>query len=173
MKTRRHPTILYVDDSLNDHLLFREAARLAGSNSFFHLSTIDSARSYFRGRAPFSPRELYPLPGAVLLDWNIPPCTGADLLAWLRPQRAYANLPVVVYSNADEPGLSSLCYAAGATHFVTKPAELQQIVAVIHALEQLARGNPRAGNLLAQLPTYRPRPGAARVPDSGFPTRAH
>jgi DNA-binding response OmpR family regulator len=164
MKTLPSHTMLYVDDSLKDHVLLREAARLAESKTLFvHLSTIDSARAYFKGEAPFSPRKLYPLPAAVLLDWNLPPHTGADLLTWLHAQPAFTSLPVVIYSSSDEPGLSTLCYQAGATHFLAKPTHLFEIVAVIHSLEKLARGNPRA---LALLPGYQPKSIASppRVP---------
>src|SRR5260221_2941997 len=77
-------TILHIDDDPNDTELFQAAARRA--NVAFCVQNVTDAEQamvYLSGRSIYANRDLYPLPGLVLLDLKMPRATGFDVLSWI------------------------------------------------------------------------------------------
>src|ERR1700722_6374249 len=95
-------TILHVEDDPNDTLLFQHACRKAGV--FFDLQAVsdgDQAMAYLRGANDFSDRAKHPMPQLILLDLKMPRVSGFDVLAWLRTDDSFKELPVVVLTSSN------------------------------------------------------------------------
>lgn len=77
-----------------------------------------------------------PVPTVVFLDLNMPGKNGFDVLAELRNSDFKINIPIIIFSTSNEPGIIEKCRALGANLFITKPVLMKDIVRSInHALE--------------------------------------
>lgn len=71
-----------------------------------------------------------PAPDLLLLDLKMPRMTGLEVLEWLRTQRKYQELPVVVYSNSGHDSDVGKALAMGAREYFVKPNGIRQIMEV-------------------------------------------
>jgi FixJ family two-component response regulator len=72
-----------------------------------------------------------PPPDCLVLDLQMPETSGLDLQRQLA--RAGPQLPVVVITGHDEPGMQARCLAAGASAYLRKPLEAGTLLAAIEA----------------------------------------
>ena len=71
----------------------------------------------------------------VLLDINMPNMNGLEFLAQLRADGSRANLPVIVISTEGREEDTNRGLEAGATAYIKKPFQTEEILAVIARLE--------------------------------------
>jgi FixJ family two-component response regulator len=72
-----------------------------------------------------------PLPDCLVLDLQMPGTSGLDLQRQV--VRAGLELPIVVITGHDEPGMQARCLAAGARAYLRKPLEAGKLLAAIEA----------------------------------------
>lgn len=128
-------TILHVEDEETDILLFQHVYHHAGLTTL--LKTVKdgkAAMDYLAGKEPFDDRRLYPLPGLVLLDLNLPYWSGLEVLAWIRQQPQLRRLPVVVLTSSRRPEDIARAYDAGANGYLVKPNALAELRALVLAV---------------------------------------
>ncbi|WP_372765817.1 response regulator [Pseudoalteromonas sp.] len=70
----------------------------------------------------------------VLLDLNMPQCSGIEVLKKIKANKGAANLPVVIYSNSNSPHDIEISYQQGANSYVRKPQGLNETVDFLTAL---------------------------------------
>ena len=85
------------------------------------------ALAYLRGEAPYEDREAHPLPDLVLLDQRMNRVDGSEALAEIKRDPALAALPVCILSTSDEERLRALCYATGASFFIRKALDYEEL----------------------------------------------
>ncbi len=73
-------------------------------------------------------------PDLVLLDMHLPDISGMALLMQLRRDPATAGLPVVVVSADALAEQIDAAFAAGCSHYLTKPVNVAELLAVVDAL---------------------------------------
>jgi DNA-binding response OmpR family regulator len=73
-------------------------------------------------------------PVAILLDLNLPNGNGEDLLAEFCFHPRTADIPVIVVTGMNEPGLEDRLLLQGATAFFRKPISHEALAAEIHRL---------------------------------------
>lgn len=56
----------------------------------------------------------------ILLDLELPTLHGQELLKELRKKRQFRALPVIIYSNNDDPEMKEVCKKLGVEHFFVK-----------------------------------------------------
>ena len=71
------------------------------------------------------------LPDCLVLDLQMPGTSGLDLQRQL--VRAGPQIPIVVITGHDEPGVEARCLAAGASAYLRKPLEAGTLLATIEA----------------------------------------
>ena len=73
-------------------------------------------------------------PHLVLLDLNLPKTSGHEVLACIRREPSFANVPVVVLSTSNHPVDRTRCLAAGANDYQVKPPHFEQLLDLIQRL---------------------------------------
>ncbi len=150
-------SILYVEDEETDILLLQHALAKAGIRN--PLQTVKDgklAKDYLAGEEPFGDRKLYPLPGLVLLDLNLPYWTGFEVLEWIRQQPQLRRVPVIIFSSSSRPDDIARAYDAGANAYLVKPNALSELTALTLALRDFWLLHNRLPTALGVRPTTAP-----------------
>jgi CheY-like chemotaxis protein len=75
----------------------------------------------------------------VLLEVSTPDVDGCQLLTAMRDYPKHADLPIIVLSGSDDPGLKSRSLDLGADDFITKPFHDEELAARIRAVLRRSR----------------------------------
>jgi len=79
-------------------------------------------------------------PYIVLLDLNLPGCSGVEVLTHLKSDARTKHIPVIILTTSDERHEIETCYALGCNAYFTKPVAYDQFVEVIQKLAWLFTG---------------------------------
>jgi len=112
-------SILIVDDSVS----VRAAIRIALTGAGYHLAeAADGAAGLARAGA-----ERFDL---IITDLNMPVMDGLQMIEELRAVPAHAGVPIVFLTTESDEGMKQRARAAGATGWLTKPFDPEQLVKV-------------------------------------------
>jgi chemotaxis family two-component system response regulator Rcp1 len=134
LAANRPKTLLLVEDDPADARLTIEGLRNAAVREGTRIVRDGEHVLAFLRREP--PYETAPRPDLVILDLNLPRRRGLDVLADIKTDKHLRSIPVVVLSTSNSATDVHACYARQANCFVTKPGDLHQYLAVIHAIEE-------------------------------------
>lgn len=67
----------------------------------------------------------------VMTDLNMPVMNGLALIKELRQLPAYKGVPILFLTTESDAGLKAEAKAAGATGWITKPFQQEQLIAVV------------------------------------------
>ena len=132
----RPARIVLVEDEASDVVFMRKAFE-RGRHDFdvVDLSTGPELIDHLRqAEAELSPPDL------VLLDLNLPGMSGLEILAEMRSSEVYPNLVVIVLTSSSYQREVTELYAAGANAYVTKPARLAELDALVAQIEDFWLG---------------------------------
>jgi CheY-like chemotaxis protein len=128
-------TILLVDDSGNDLDLMRLAFKKAGiTNPLQEVRDGEEAIAYLKGVGIYADRFMYPLPAVMLLDLKMPRKDGFDVLAWIRAERSFKAMPVMILTASMQKADVERAFELGATAFLVKPVSLEHLTITIRRL---------------------------------------
>lgn len=127
--------VLLVEDDPDIIVLLRQAFLECGLRPPIHEARDgDSALAYLEGAPPYDDRSDYPLPTLVLLDLKLPRRDGHELLAWIRDQEEFTQLPVVVLTSSGREADIERAYACGANSYLVKPPQFGELTAMVRML---------------------------------------
>jgi two-component system chemotaxis response regulator CheY len=116
--------ILVVDDSkVMREMVIASLRGLAGASFTQAASGLEAIE-----KLSLSPFDL------VFLDLNMPDIGGMEVVQFVREQEGLQELPVVIVTTRGDDDSRARALAAGATRFMTKPFDPDQIVAEARAL---------------------------------------
>jgi CheY-like chemotaxis protein len=129
-------TVLLVEDNPADVLLMQRGFQ---AESWSHISLQilnngDAAIAYLRGEGDYGDRQRYPIPSLILLDWNLPRRSGAEILLWLKQQPRLRRLPVIILSSSNEKGSVNRAYDLGANSYLIKPSNITRLTELLNSL---------------------------------------
>ena len=137
--------ILMVEDNPGDLRLMREAlAATAAADTVLHAVNSGNAALDFLRRA--GPHAVAPVPDLVLLDLNLPGLHGMAVLAEIKRDPTLLTTPVVVFTSSEASSDVLQAYRTHANAYITKPADFDQFVAAVQAIQtfwRLAARSPR------------------------------
>jgi CheY-like chemotaxis protein len=129
-------TILLVEDNKDDVFLMKRALEKARIvNPVTVLDTGQEAMDYLAGKGEFADRETYPIPAAIFLDLKLPFVYGHEILGWIRGQKEFESVVVIVLTSSNQASDLSRCYALGANSYLVKPPTAEQIEALARAFK--------------------------------------
>ena len=85
-------------------------------------------------------------PGLVLVDLNLPDMSGLDVVRTLTEAPSTRTIPIVVLSAESGRRQRANAIAAGARDYLTKPFEIDDLLAIVDAAREGARAGQAAGN---------------------------
>ena len=145
----RDPTLLVIEDARDHALLVRVAARraLPGLDVRVAGDGVEGI-AYLAATAPFHDRRSHPFPDLVILDLLMPELDGFGVLEWIRDNRAFGYVPVVVLTSSEDPQHEGRSLALGAHAFYRKPTDLEGLGETVKAIVYQHLGDGvRAGGL--------------------------
>jgi CheY-like chemotaxis protein len=67
------------------------------------------------------------LPCLIILDYNMPEMTGAEILRELKNYSRYAQIPKIIWSTSGSDTYKSICLKLGAGDYITKPSNVKNL----------------------------------------------
>jgi CheY-like chemotaxis protein len=128
-------TVLLVEDNADDVFFLKTACNSAGIPHYLSVvSDGDAAIDYLTGVSEYGDRRRHPVPDLIFLDIKLPRCNGHEVLAWIRGQAAFRNLPVIMLTGSDEPADIERAYALGVTSYLMKNADPDEFGAGVRVI---------------------------------------
>src|SRR4051812_46269754 len=106
-------TILVVDDMKTMRKIVQKACTELGFKNF------DEAEDGAKGWEVINANS--PAIGLVISDWNMPNCSGLDLLKRLRADSRFKNTPFLLLTAESEASQVAAAVAAGVDNYMVKP----------------------------------------------------
>ena len=75
----------------------------------------------------------------IVLDFQMPIMNGLGLLRAIAGQHQLSQVPLIVWTGSNDPGISAACTQAGATFVKTKPSDFAEHVVFAQEVGTLAR----------------------------------
>ena len=126
--------ILIAEDYQPDAEIIAETLKRAGvRNPLMFVTDGVEAIAYLMGDGQYADRDMFPLPGVLLLDLKMPRLGGIEVLEWCRTQPELREILMVVLSGYGELRDVNRAYDLGAQTFLTKPATEADILNIIKA----------------------------------------
>lgn len=118
-------TILLADDDPDDRELFVEALREA--DEFSKCIAVEDGLEAIKYLQDHSQT----LPDYIFLDLRMPGMSGRTCLQMIKNDERLKNIPVIIYTTSDFVEDSKDMIGVGATHFITKPDNPEEIYYII------------------------------------------
>jgi CheY-like chemotaxis protein len=115
--------ILIADDDLDDQELLHEVLVRIEKEAVVH--TASSAKETLEF---LKNRERSSLPCLIILDYNMPDLTGAQLTEIICQSDLYKDIPILVWSTSNSTVYQRECIQKGARHYFYKPHDFVEIV---------------------------------------------
>jgi CheY-like chemotaxis protein len=125
-------TVLMADDDADDFFLLKEG--LIESQIDCDLRRVPDGEElmhYLLKQGRFIDHEPGPLPLFILLDLNMPGKNGRDVLVEIKSIPELKHIPVIMYTSSRDDEDVRQCYALGASSYINKPVERDQLIHMI------------------------------------------
>lgn len=132
--TRPPAHLLVVDDAPANIRLVQEALRECASTPALRLTVAHDGAEALAMLRRDGAQAGTPRPDLVLLDLNMPRLSGLEVLAALKDDPTLRRIPVVVFSTSAAMEDVRAAYDRGANAYVTKPLDLDHLIAVLRAI---------------------------------------
>jgi two-component system chemotaxis response regulator CheY len=113
-------TVLSVDDSASIRQMVQLTLQGAG---YKVIQAVDGADGLAKAKSNHI--------DMIVTDLNMPIMNGLSLIIELRKLPAYRGVPIVFLTTESDPGMKQQAKAAGATGWITKPFQQDQLVGIV------------------------------------------
>ena len=136
-------TIFLAEDNPADVYLLKEALAAESSEAIEVVVAQDGeeALDFVERRGLFQDAAR---PDLIILDLNLPKSDGSDVLRSIRESADLSSIPVVILTSSDSPRDRATVERLGASHYITKPSDLDAFLALGGRLLSYAEGRGRA-----------------------------
>ena len=118
--------ILIGEDDIDDQELLKEIlASVDGSFSVLFVNTGEQVLSALR---KLNDEQL---PCLIVLDYNMPGLTGADILKELNNESRYTGIPRIIWSTSGSDLFKNTCLELGASDYLIKPTNLKEMEDIV------------------------------------------
>jgi CheY-like chemotaxis protein len=120
--------ILVADDSEDDVVtLLRSFQQVGIQNPIISVQDGKEFINYLTGTGMYADRSQFPMPGIIFLDVKMPEVDGFQALDWMRKNREFDNIPVVMLTGTMPLVEATRAYQKGAISFLSKPCSPEHV----------------------------------------------
>jgi two-component system, chemotaxis family, chemotaxis protein CheY len=123
MLSNQRPTLLVVDDSAITRKMIMTALRPLNPVFREASSGLEALEQIMLGKYD-----------AITLDLNMPDIHGLEFLQFVRNQKTFQNIPIIVISTQSDEHMRGVVLSAGANVFIPKPFTPQHILHAVKAV---------------------------------------
>jgi len=128
----RLPTILLVEDNIDDYEAAKRSFKTAHFNNPVHwCKTGQEALNYLRHEGDHAREPRAETPALVLLDLNMPGLDGRRVLAIAKQDPELKKIPIVVLTTSGDDRDVTQCYELGASTYIQKPVDFDGLVRAV------------------------------------------
>lgn len=129
--------VIIIDDEPDDLFLLRRLLEKGGvKNPVITFLDSEDVRTFFAASAVMQKKVPEFAPCVLFTDLKMPKIDGFELLEWLRKQKAFDGLTIVVMSSSDLPADVERAQKLGADHYLLKYPSPDRIAEVIAAASE-------------------------------------
>lgn len=125
------PLVFAIEDNPADVRLIEEGVDAAGIE--LDLEVIHSGQRAIEQLTTIDAEASDSYPDLVLLDLNLPGKSGFEVLAAIRTETAFQDVPVVVVSSSENSDDIRRVYESSANAYVMKPADPDEYIRMVDA----------------------------------------
>jgi DNA-binding response OmpR family regulator len=130
--------VLVAEDDPHDAFFLKRAFWLSSRDwEVIVVQDGEGVLRYFQRLPPYDDPVLCPWPALVLLDLKLPLVNGFEVLGWLKQQRDWAAIPVVVVTGQLSPADRKRVLELGAQGCIEKPGHLGDWSKLVAAARQV------------------------------------
>jgi two-component system, response regulator len=132
----RLPTILLVEDNIDDHDAAMRSFKVAHLHNPIHWSnTGRDALDYLKFQGVYADTPSRELPGLILLDLNMPGLDGRAVLESVKKSPCLKKIPVIILTTSSDERDVAKCYELGASTYVQKPVSFDGLLDAIKRIK--------------------------------------
>jgi CheY-like chemotaxis protein len=130
-------SILLADDDAEDRMLVKDALEENRiKNSIYFVENGVELLDYLHRKGKYVDSKLFPIPGIILLDLNMPKMDGREALREIKADARLKLIPVVVLTTSKSEEDILRTYDLGVSSFITKPVTFASLVDVMKTLSK-------------------------------------
>ena len=135
--------IVVIEDNRSDVFLLDRALKKQNLRfELIHLLDGGEALAFIRRQGAYGEAAI---PDLILLDLNLPKCSGEEIAREIRAVKHLVSVPVCVWSSSRSRQDQSLLQSLGVARFITKPSGLDQFMEIGTTIKDLLAG-PRGAD---------------------------
>lgn len=119
-------SILVGEDDIDDEEFLKEL--FSSVDDSFSLTFIHQGRQVIDYLASLPEDQL---PCLIVLDYNMPALTGAEILQELKTQSRYDGIPKIIWSTSPSEFYRRKCLESGAEDYIIKPSSVNELLETI------------------------------------------
>ncbi|WP_377475924.1 MAG: response regulator [Microcoleus anatoxicus] len=127
-RIRQNRSLLVVEDSNEDfEALQRFLRRSPIPVTIERCVNGEQALAFLYRTGSYVDRKIFPRPGLILLDLNLPGIDGPEVLRQIKKDVKLKTIPVVIFTTSNNPKDIEDCYISGANSYIIKPIDFAQL----------------------------------------------
>lgn len=126
-KPIRH-VVLYAENEDVDLIMCERAFKAHEDIELRTVADGGSVIDWLDGRGTYGNRAYYPMPALVVLDSKLGDMSGLDVLRWMRGERRFREMPVILHVGSTPPPLQDACHSLRVTAVVEKESTCRNLV---------------------------------------------
>ncbi len=135
MNSRQGPIVIMADDDDDDCMLARDAFEQSNAQgTICCLEDGAELMDYLFRAGKYAAEAHAPLPALILLDLNMPRKDGREVLAEIKANPVFRDIPIVVLTTSREVRDLIFSREMGANAFITKPGTFDEWVGMMRSL---------------------------------------
>src|SRR5436190_20022703 len=132
-KPKRH-VILYAEDEDVDLLMCERAFKTYDEVELRAVADGQSVIDWLDGKGCYANRAFFPMPAIVILDSKLVDMSGLDVLRWLRAQRRFRDLPIILHVGSTPTHELGAYHDLHVTAVIEKDSTCHNLIEAVHNL---------------------------------------
>jgi CheY-like chemotaxis protein len=124
--------VLIAEDDKDDRFLLQNA--FVESGNFEQLNFVENGVEVLKYLDDIATSDNESYPDLIILDLNMPKKNGKEVLAELKGNAVFKNIPVIIYTTTNSEIEKQKCFELGASTYIVKPVSFEALIEVVDSI---------------------------------------